>query len=380
MKSLLFSAFSVFLILSLGTPPATAGDALDMATGKASPLLDPEPISLAEEDAWRLEMRPYLWTVSMEGTQIVNGIVTPIDVSFSDILDNLDFAFAMTTSIEKGKWSLFLDVNYLKLSVGIDEVPFELFDTVGIGIKSVLAAAVLTYRIAEWDRGFMDFGGGVQYMWLDQQLNFDVNPAGVTALSNRLADQVAGQVADEITRAIARAKPVAIARLEQATKAAVIKGIQSGVIDPDKITPETINFVRAALAQQATAVGSAARKKATKKLEQARRRLAKQIEKEITDAIPDSVGGSESWVDPIIVTRLRHFITEKIYLNLYASIGGFGVSSDLTWAVAFGPGVVINDWLTLEFYYRHFEVDYTNGGFTYDVALDGLFLGMVLKF
>ena len=50
------------------------------------------------------------------------------------------------------------------------------------------------------------------------------------------------------------------------------------------------------------------------------------------------------------------------------------------WQVGFGPGYIFNDWLTLEFYYRHMSVDYENDGFLFDADLGGLFLGAVIQF
>src|SRR6185436_1760297 len=46
-----------------------------------------------------------------------------------------------------------------------------------------------------------------------------------------------------------------------------------------------------------------------------------------------SVSGdrTETWVDPIIAIRFHAPLAEKWAFVIYGDIGGFGVSSDLTW-------------------------------------------------
>ena len=42
-------------------------------------------------------------------------------------------------------------------------------------------------------------------------------------------------------------------------------------------------------------------------------------------------------------------------------------------------GLIVNDWLTLEFYYRHMYIDCEDDGFLFDADLSGLFLGAVIR-
>lgn len=89
---------------------------------------------------------------------------------------------------------------------------------------------------------------------------------------------------------------------------------------------------------------------------------------------------SEGWADPILVARLRQMFTEKFYGLLYGDIGGFGVSSDLTWQVMAAAGYEFTDWCSGIFGYRYLDNDYADGPFRFDAAESGLALGVQFRF
>ncbi len=398
----LFTAFSIF-----------CGSAV---SGPLDPVaIDTEGPSIASEDDWKFELRPYLWTVSMEGDMGINGIITPVDLSFKDILENLDFAAAGTFIAQKGKWSAIIDANYLKMSVGINEVPFALFETVGIGVEQLLLGGGIFYRIAEWDSGYLDVGAGVQYMYAKNDFSLRLSPSGVASVSDRLAaeavDRVAAQIRKEISRQIAGLTPPTlptgkaldrvvdriadrvdsrginedIRRTLQATTAHLANAnLDTAVGGSGEVREQVRALVRARAQERlaATVAGlkSRAAKKAAKLRKQAERKLSRALQKEINDRIPDELSASEGWVDPFVGARMRQNITDRLYVNVFGAYGGFGVGSDKMWQIAVGPGWVVNDWLTLEFFYRHMRVDYENDGFVFDADLTGLFLGAVIQF
>ena len=48
----------------------------------------------AEAQGWDYDLGVYLWALGMDGTMTVRGQEAPVDVSFSDIVDNLEMAFS----------------------------------------------------------------------------------------------------------------------------------------------------------------------------------------------------------------------------------------------------------------------------------------------
>ena len=70
-----------------------------------------------KEESWSFEVSPYLFASALNGTVKVRGIESDIDMSFSDIWEDLDGP-AFMGFIEAGKrpWFLFFEGFYVKLS------------------------------------------------------------------------------------------------------------------------------------------------------------------------------------------------------------------------------------------------------------------------
>ena len=64
---------------------------------------------------WEKSVALYLWAISMEGTQVVQGNPIEVDTSFSDILSDLDMAFTVHAEAKKDRWLALFDVNWGKL-------------------------------------------------------------------------------------------------------------------------------------------------------------------------------------------------------------------------------------------------------------------------
>jgi hypothetical protein len=68
------------------------------------------------DTGWEFSVIPYGWLMGIDGTVTVKGNKTDVDVTFSDILDNLDFAGEVQLEARKGRWGMFLQPNYMKVS------------------------------------------------------------------------------------------------------------------------------------------------------------------------------------------------------------------------------------------------------------------------
>lgn len=73
-------------------------------------------------------------------------------------------------------------------------------------------------------------------------------------------------------------------------------------------------------------------------------------------------------------------LTDKWTADLRATIGGFGVASDLTWEIGAAVGYSFKDLLNVALAYNHLEVDYENDGFLADFALSGAAVNVKFKF
>lgn len=97
-------------------------------------------------------------------------------------------------------------------------------------------------------------------------------------------------------------------------------------------------------------------------------------------ALNRNVAGDTGWVDPYIGFLVRGKLAEPLTLVVKGDIGGFGVSSDITWQAYAGLEYKISKHMYAGLGYRALGVDYTDGGFTYDVITSGVQIEMGLKF
>jgi opacity protein-like surface antigen len=67
-------------------------------------------------DTWTYEATPYLHAAGLHGTSGAGRVTAPVDLSFDDILSNLDFAFQAAFLARKGQLSYGLDAEYIDLS------------------------------------------------------------------------------------------------------------------------------------------------------------------------------------------------------------------------------------------------------------------------
>jgi hypothetical protein len=67
------------------------------------------------EGAWEFHVTPYLWAINMDGNVAVKGIEVDVDLGFSDIWDELNFAFMLAYEAQKGNWGLWGNTIYANL-------------------------------------------------------------------------------------------------------------------------------------------------------------------------------------------------------------------------------------------------------------------------
>jgi hypothetical protein len=85
------------------------------------PSAPPVPASGADE-GWEFQVAPYLWLAGIQGTVQVGPIGIPVQQSFSDLAENLDFGGSLRAEARSGSFSLMLDTTYIDLAAET-EVP-----------------------------------------------------------------------------------------------------------------------------------------------------------------------------------------------------------------------------------------------------------------
>jgi hypothetical protein len=93
-----------------------------------------------------------------------------------------------------------------------------------------------------------------------------------------------------------------------------------------------------------------------------------------------SVSDTKTWFDPIIGIEADWNVGSRWLTRARGDVGGFDVGSELSWQLLGLAGYRLSDAWTVGAGYRHFDVDYTSDGFTYDVASSGFIAGVTYSF
>ena len=78
-------------------------------------LLASTPVLAQDSDQWDWKITPYLWGINMTGDVSIGPIEQNIDVSFSDILSNMEIGGAVYAELGKRKHAVHVDYTYLRL-------------------------------------------------------------------------------------------------------------------------------------------------------------------------------------------------------------------------------------------------------------------------
>jgi len=88
----------------------------------------------------------------------------------------------------------------------------------------------------------------------------------------------------------------------------------------------------------------------------------------------------KTWVDPIIGLRGRVALNEKVSLGGFASIGGFGVGSDLSFDIFGGVEYAFSDRFSANAGFRYMSFDYDGNNADLDLEMYGPVVGITMRF
>jgi hypothetical protein len=345
-------------------------------------------------DEWKVTSWAYGWLAGVEGTTGVKGFTSEIDIPFSGVLDHLDMTASLNLEAQKGRWGGWIDAMYLKVSAG-GSTPDPLFNVVSITQTQVAAEAAVFYRLWESQRGALDLYAGARYMSIKGDLSLSLSDSGVEDVSANLSSKVIDEIVSGVKAKAAKelaAKKAQLTNQIAAQAGDVLNdlkaigeshpGLSNAIKRSERLQQAIRNAASARIEEQlAIAQGkvAAARAAARQAVQKAEDKLASEIERALRKTIPSELSGTKDWVDPFIGVRGYYNFTNDFYAVTKADIGGFGISSDLTWQVYAALGYHLSKSTTIELGYKYMAVDYTSGGFTNDVRTSGVFLNLGLK-
>jgi opacity protein-like surface antigen len=239
--------------------------------GSSAPITEQPITQPAEVSPWEFRMALYGWAEGLNGDIGFLGRTASVDVSFGDIVKELDMGFMGAFELRRGRWSLVADLVYADIGAKdkIGDISIDFKE------QQILGNFTINYEVMKNHSMMFYLYAGARVNWMDLTLELD-----------------------------------------------------------DSRTPF----------------------------------------RDFRESV------SQSWVDPIVGARFAANLSEKFFFYTSGDIGGFGVSSQLTWQAMAGFGYRVTENGSLLFGYRAIGTDYTNGGFTYDLVASGPVIGFEYKF
>ncbi|MEM8632763.1 MAG: hypothetical protein AAGF74_16150 [Pseudomonadota bacterium] len=149
----------------------------------------------AQEGFWSYTVAPYFWASSLSGEMRTLSGAPPVDIdaSFSDIWENLDFAFMVVGNANNGQWGITGDLQYYDLSAD-GQVPGAPLATVSLGSKVTAGTVTGEYLLTKTFTAEIWGGVGARFWDVEGSVGATITGAGGPAVieSNDWVDPIVG--------------------------------------------------------------------------------------------------------------------------------------------------------------------------------------------
>lgn len=131
------------------------------------------------DEGWRFIVAPYIWGAGINGEAGANGVTSDVDISFSDIVDNLDFAFMGQFEARKGKFGFVVSPVYMDLQ-SKDKGPAGLL-AAKVDLQSTIVDSFATWAVTPE----IDLLFGARFTQLDAKLKLSTPLTTVSGSASR---------------------------------------------------------------------------------------------------------------------------------------------------------------------------------------------------
>lgn len=137
------------------------------------------------QEEWQFQIAPYLWLAGLNGDVGAFPGVPPADVdaSFSDILENLDFAFMIAGEARKGRGGILADVLYIDVASS-GTTPGPLYSTANLDSEVLLGTIAGFWRPWSDEGASLDLAAGVRAWSVDTKLQLGAGVLPATTVSH----------------------------------------------------------------------------------------------------------------------------------------------------------------------------------------------------
>jgi len=128
--------------------------------------------AVAQDSGWTYNISMNLWMTDTSVTADTPHGTVDAELSFSDAIKDLDFAFMGTVEARNGPWGLIGDLDYFNLTADGPSPAGLAYSEVAVGNKITLLSGYLAYRVHQDDRIAVDLGAGFRAFWTEMDTTF----------------------------------------------------------------------------------------------------------------------------------------------------------------------------------------------------------------
>jgi hypothetical protein len=133
----------------------------------------PETQQVVTEEGWTFSVAPYFWAAGIDGEVGLFGLPTvDVDASFSDIFDHLDFGAMAIGEARYGRYSIFGDIIYAKISGEAGTPRGIVASSVEVSTETFAGLFGAGYSLFEADSGRLDVVAGARVWSVDTGISF----------------------------------------------------------------------------------------------------------------------------------------------------------------------------------------------------------------
>lgn len=178
---------AIFMSLRLRMPVCALA-VLALAAGAAAPVD-------AQGSDWTWTVAPYLWGSGLSGNVGVIPGVPPanVDVSFSQLLENLDFGVMAVVNANNGQYGFSADLIYAKMSAGSQSLA-PLWSQADVKVEQTILTLLGEYNLSTGPGHELWATGGLRYWDIGMAMNLlpGVLPARAGSVRDNWVDPVIG--------------------------------------------------------------------------------------------------------------------------------------------------------------------------------------------
>jgi hypothetical protein len=162
-------------LLLLCTPAGSAGNSDEAEARRDETAAQAVAQEAAADEGWTFSLTPYLWLYGLDGDVRIRNTEADFDLSFGDILENLDIALMAHVEAWKGRVGLFVDPSYGRLLTEGDSNNVEVdVETDLILVDFGAFYRVLDRREEDGRARTADVSLGGRYVYLKNDIDFSL--------------------------------------------------------------------------------------------------------------------------------------------------------------------------------------------------------------